>query len=498
MMLQLVLPLLIVSAQPVLRPTVAILPPVAKKGADAWIGLALADNLNTRLLVHRKFDPKTLRRTYPLNVLSWRQTLAAARAEGIRTDRPPNAARLVELKRQLGADFVFAGNYTQDGGKARLTWRLYDGKGAKSHRSEIALPDMARSNEELTIQVLTSLGQQTKTYSGHRLKNLPVAAMRPYGQALAITGGQSLDPRAHLVLPLDDIQRAHALLSSVTDAAPEFSRAWVERSVVSTMMGEHTLAEQELIQAMAQAGDFDPPSALGMYYLYAHQDKLHEAIDVLEEATKTHPGFLHGLGYLGQAYARATESHHALKVFTEFRARVPASPWARVMRAQALSRIGKHELAVSETMEVIKEFPGSIMVLTGLASRQIDARKYEDARRTLKKALKLHRDHPALLTRLSYVELETGKSDIALRLAKKAVSKIGDGRGETLAGYAHLNLGHALALNGKNTEAYAALKRALELGISAEDRLMIKRDPRLKKFLNDVRSPLKPMQAHRH
>jgi len=39
------------------------------------------------------------------------------------------------------------------------------------------------------------------------------------------------------------------------------------------MLGDAAAAEQALVQAMAQAGEFDPPTALGLYYLYERQQK---------------------------------------------------------------------------------------------------------------------------------------------------------------------------------------------------------------------------------
>ena len=68
------------------RPTVAITPPLATNGDESWLGLALADSLTTRLLIHSRYDPKTLERVYPLNVFGWRQALAAARGLTLMVD----------------------------------------------------------------------------------------------------------------------------------------------------------------------------------------------------------------------------------------------------------------------------------------------------------------------------------------------------------------------------------------------------------------------------
>ena len=99
------------------------------------------------------------------------------------------------------------------------------------------------------------------------------------------------------------------------------------------------------------------------------------------------------------------------------------------------------------------------------------------------------------MTRLSYIALEQNQPEKALELAQKAAAAIGDGRGEPLAGYAHLNLGHALAILGKSTEAFAAFKQAAALGVDNEPLLVLWRDPRMKEILNDPRNPFPPLPA---
>ncbi|OGR13403.1 MAG: hypothetical protein A2341_19670 [Deltaproteobacteria bacterium RIFOXYB12_FULL_58_9] len=496
--MSLILCVLLAASDADVRPTVAIVPPVPTTGSERWIGMAIADNLDSRLLFHSRFDPKTVSRVYPLNVFGWRQTQSAARAEGIDTTKPIDGPQTKKLQRQLGADYTFAGTYDLEGKQVILFWRLYGDSKRRNRTTTFDVSNLADGTDNLAAELLEALGQSDKGLKAHKQQSIPLATMKPYGQALEVLDRQSLDPRAHLVLPRDEVARAHLQLSAATDASPGFVRAWVIRGIASIMLGEMERAEEELVHAMTSAGEFEPTTSLGLYYLYEHQKKSAEAIEVLEDATKTHLGFLHGLGYLGQAYMRNSQNHESLRVFSTYQARVPKSPWARVKRAEALSHIGNHDIAVAETQAVLVEFPTSVMVLTSLASRQIDAAKLDDARATIESALAAHPDHPALLTRLSYVELEQNHPDKALELAQRAVAKLGDGRGEALAGYAHLNLGHALALLGKKNEALEAFKKAETLGIDAENILVLWRDNRLQEIMKDGRNPFKHKEGHQH
>jgi tetratricopeptide (TPR) repeat protein len=472
------------------RPTVAVAPGRAEGGADAWLGLALADNVTTRLLIHSRFEPRSLERVYPLNVLGWRQVAAAARGEGVDVssagDDNDSMQRVAE---QLGADDVLVLSYEMGAQTASVHWHLIGGPKSSAGQLEARLEALTPASEKLAAVVLEALGQDAAAVGGHKLEVLPLAALKPYGMALAILGRQSLDPRAHLVLPPAELRRAHQLLSAATDAAPNFARAWVERGIASSMLGNLAGAENELVQAMAQSGEFEPSAALGLYYFYERQQRHGDAIKALEEAAATHLGFLQGLGYLAEAYARAGMGHEALQTYTSYTARVPKSPWAKLQRAAALARLGKHTLAVEESQALRRRFPTSVMVLTSLASRQIDAHDLNGASATLAEAAKLAPKHPVVLARQSYLALEKGQIDKALELARAAVAAVGDGRGAPLAGYAHLNLAHALALSGRRAEALKALVRARELGVGAEDARTLTRDPRLRELLADPLSP---------
>ncbi len=474
------------------RPTVAIVPP---SGGDAWLGYAVADNLTNRLLIHSRFEPGSLERVYPLNVLGWRQVLSAARAEGVDTQNL-HSKELGRLQKQLGADWIITGEIGRAGAGFGLHWKLWHGATPTGGQLPLAPDDLAQAGEQLSAAVLKALGENPGSVGGHRLAKLPLAAMKPYGEALCILGAQSLDPRAHLVLSAAQIERAHALLTTATQAAPTFVRAWVERGITSAMAGQYGRAEEELVQAMAQAGEFEPATALGLYYLYDRQHKETDALAVLKEATDTHLGFLHGLGYLGEAYARAGKVHESLQVFTQYIARAPHNLWAQVRHAAALSRIGKYEQALQAMQKLVAANPDSLLLKSALALRQIDAGKLSLARATLKRALARYGEQPTLLTHMASLELVANHPQAAFELAERAVAKLGDGRGEPLAGYAHLNLGHALALLGKKDEALAALAKAKQLGLEAEDVRQLTRDPRLAELLQDPRCPI--FVGHQH
>lgn len=476
------------------RPTVAVAPFVASQDV-AWASYLLADSLTGRLLVHSRFNPKNLQRFYPLNVFGWRQVAAAARGDAIEL-----GALTVEsterLRRTLGADWMLVGNVGARGNDLVIEWRLVGESSTIGEKLTTTAGQLIGAAETVAAGVLRSLGQGTDVLSSHKQEAISDKSARVYGAALQRMAAQSLDPRAGLVLKPAELEQIHAALGAVVNEAPMLARAWVERGLVSAMLGKHERAEGELAQAMA--GGVEPATSLGLYYFYDRQAKTLEGAKALEEATMQHLGFLQGLGYLGQAYFRIGKYHDALQVFSSYVQRVPRSPWARVQRAAALARTGKLELALTETQAVLAEHPASVMVWAALAARQIDAKKYDEARATLKRALEKYPDHAALLVRQAYVALMQGKADEALAASTKAVQAVGEGRGETLAAYAYVNLGHAHLLRGDRAAAYQALAKAKTLGADTEDLRVLLRDERVHAALDDSKSPVKPAGLHAH
>ena len=246
--------------------------------------------------------------------------------------------------------------------------------------------------------------------------------------------------------------------------------------VLQTTQGRSLTAGIHGLRRGVGIGRGTPPGALGRLL----ED---QSLKTLEEAARACPGSLQALGYLGDAYLRRRSYPDALRVFATYLERVPRSPFAAMRRDAVLSRLGRHEDALGNAAALLARHPGSLTVLEALASRQIDARQLEAARTTLARGLVQTPGHPVLLTRQSFVELESDRPDAALLFAEKAVAAIGDGRGELVAGYAHIDLARALAILGRRDEAKVALHQALRLGVGPDDLERIDGDPRLQGFM---------------
>ncbi len=481
--------ILLSAPEPSSGPVLAIVPPVGDQADTAWVGLALADDIETRLLEHSVFDSAAMRDTFPVSIFGWRQMLSAARQANVDAGVLLSAKDGARLGKAVGATAVLTATYALKSSSIRVIWRLVGDTASNKRDFEIRLDAIPHGIERLFAGMLSDLGLTSAGVPFNPLPELPLSAFRAYGEALLILRDQSLDPRAQLVLGSDRLAEAHLLLAEATTEAPLFQRAWATRAVVSAMLGNSTRAEEELEEAKG-AGNIDAPAvALARFYLECRKGELDRGIMVLGRALNAHLGFTLGLGYLGQAYLQGRRFEEAVKLFTLYSSRVPNNPWVATMRAEALARVGRNDLAQSELEALARRFPSSLVVLAGLAARQAESWRFKEARRTLAKGLELAPGSPQLSARLAQVEMDEGLLDKGMALAQQATKGVDESRGEPMAGFPHLVLGRALALAGRSGEAFDAFRTAARLGIDPYELKSFARDARLNDIVRDPRFP---------
>ncbi|MEO1173761.1 MAG: tetratricopeptide repeat protein, partial [Myxococcota bacterium] len=380
----------------------------------------------------------------------------------------------------LGADALVVGSYTVSGPQATIEWQI---AGTKSppQTLEVSLFDASKAAYGIGESVLKALANGYVSESP-----LPLAAdaAEAWGTALAGLARQSRDPRASVVLRKADRTSVLAALDTVTKTEATFAPAWATRAAVASMGSEtEEQVAMNATKAALNSSSADPSAAISLYYSQQHLAEQSEARQTLVEALKTYPGSLEVMNYLAQAYYLAGDFEECLTVWDDYLKRVPKSLHASRRRGKTLAKLDRRDEAVAAAKKLAEANPESLPTMAALASRQIDAGQMEIAKATLTEQLQKHPDHPLLLTRLSYIELESGSADRALALARKAVEQLGDGRGERLAGYAHIDLARALALTGKRGEARESLKKSLRLGVSGDDVFRLATDPRLQGFI---------------
>ncbi|MEL6759887.1 MAG: tetratricopeptide repeat protein [Myxococcota bacterium] len=457
-------------------PSVAVTTFTGPEGKAGWFGALAADHVTRRLHV------ASGNKAPPLYVFGWRQAMSAARSLDLLENEVD--ARAADLMVELGVDYLVTGAYTTDGEQIAIQWKIVGIDTPKSGEMQTSASQSAQGAYALGGEVLTALAPGVKVSDEGASSLTAGTAGREWGEALERLSRQSRDPRATLVLSGEEIAQTLSLLEKVTQAANDFAPAWAARAALSSM-GDTPTEKIAMASAKAaiNAGATDPTAAISLYYMHQQLGQQTKARELLQEALDTYPGSLEVKNYLAQAYYLASDYEKTLEVWKTYLEDVPKSTHAARRRDRMLARLGKHTEAVANAQALLDSHPKSIPTLAALASRQIDAGELDQAKATLKLGLEENPDHPVLLTRLSYVELESGSAKESLSLAKKAVARIGDGRGEPLAGYAHVNLARAQALSGDRKTAKKTLRKAIRLGIGGDDIVRLAEDPRLKGFI---------------
>lgn len=457
-------------------PSVAVTTFTGPEDKAGWFGTLAADHVTRRLHV------ASGNQAPPLYVFGWRQAMSAARSLDLVENKLE--ARAADLMVELGVDYLVTGTYSLQGEQLAIQWKIIGTDEPKNGEMQTTISDSAQRSYALGGEILSALAPGEKISDADTSKLIASGAGREWGEALELLSKQSRDPRATLVLSSEEIERTLALLEKVTQVANDFAPAWAARAALASM-GDAPTEKIAMASAKAaiNAGATDPTAAISLYYMHQQLGQQSKARELLQEALETYPGSLEVQNYLAQAFYLASDYEETLKVWETYLEHVPESTHGARRRDRMLARLGKHTEAVSNAKALLEEHPKSVPTLAALASREIDAGSLDRARATLKRGLEDNPDHPVLLTRLSYVELESGSAKESLSLAKKAVERIGDGRGEPLAGYAHVNLARAQALSGDRKTAKKTLRKAIRLGIGGDDVIRLAEDPRLKGFI---------------
>jgi tetratricopeptide (TPR) repeat protein len=244
----------------------------------------------------------------------------------------------------------------------------------------------------------------------------------------------------------------------------------------SQIMGDRALALSALghhDEAIAEAGralELAPDSAVlnhivGFVLHFAGRPS--EAIGPIERSLEIDPGFTAGFKTLALARAATGQGDAAVEILHRALRRNPLDPDAVLQ----LSHLHIERSSFTEALDTLEPFlnqaPDNVRALNsqGLALRGL--KRFDEARRALKRASRLSTDDPMVLTNLGRVLLDLGRAAEARSLHEHALRGLpGDSRllghyGACLAALgerdkARETLDAALAADPNNAEAMAA------------------------------------------
>jgi Tfp pilus assembly protein PilF len=273
----------------------------------------------------------------------------------------------------------------------------------------------------------------------------------------------------------------------------------VERIQVSDVSGQARVGVAEVEAAIA-ARDMDRAIALAtrahaqgerhplVLNLVAYQleleDRLDEALVVLDQALKIAPNDPFLINSIGVCYSKLAKPANALAAFDDALALNPDFPHAHNGRGLALQALGDKDaarLAQQRSAQLDPQFPEPLGALAALAAED---KLWDEAKGYAERALALEAAQPAASLALAAVELNAGD---AAGAEARVTALVGAGRLTRLHLANALNLrGDAREAQGRGPEAMADYLRAnreirslqvdaqagRELGLDACDRLL--------------------------
>ena len=299
----------------------------------------------------------------------------------------------------------------------------------------------AAAEREL-IEFVTNVDQGIQQ-GGEGLKPLQARARNMLGYALYRLGHYSA---AIEVLDL-----------AVVDAGEDGARrAQIlgDRALALSALGHH----DEAIAEAGRALELAPESAalnhiLGFVLHFAGRPS--DAIGPIERALEIDPGFMAGFNTLALAQAATGQGDAAVDVPQRALRHNPLNPDAVLQLSHLHIERGSFAEALETLEPYLKEAPDSVRALNnqGLALRGL--KRFDEARRALKRASRLSTDDPMVLTNLGRVLLDLGRAAEARSLHEHALRGLpGDSR---LLGH----YGTCLAALGERDKARETLDAAL-------------------------------------
>jgi tetratricopeptide (TPR) repeat protein len=427
-----------------------------------FIGGALADMLSHRLLA-----------SGVAQVFSQGQWEAVLRERDIAPSQigDVDAARAVAAK--LGADQFVVGSY-------RAAWPYIDVVARRFKTTDDA--PIATATVALTLDALVDVEKKVAAalFTGPLQKAATIApltkdmlAWRHLALCKEALVVQSMGPRASVWAPpaLAQSARADCEAALNRDKSLVDARAWI--ALARYIDGEQKEALALALDVVKQRKNAGWSDLIAAFLTRLEGDEP-RARQILVDAAKKAPGNLHIRSTLGEYQLESGAVDDAERTYRAILVDVPRGPWFKAQLGKVLARRGQHDLAIAATDEAVALVPDDAIVLLEKASREIDAKRFDAAEKTLRKALEKDPRIAALYLRLGYVYLETGNNMLARPILKKALYEADRESERRVRGYAHFDLAKLSAREGDVDAALFELSKAIGAGF--RDRARIESD----------------------
>jgi serine/threonine-protein kinase len=298
-----------------------------------------------------------------------------------------------------------------------------------------------------------------------------LSALKEFGATIVVQGSfERTGLGAHLRLTLVDPQKTRAIgFADIANARGDLAALEDEAVTSLARLMNIPVSEHVVRNGPGEVGDSyeDYLTGVGYYQRFDKPGNIERAIDSLQRAVKTDPGFALGFAQLAQVYMmryRLDSNPQWLKQAEEYCNKAVALddrlPSTYVALGEVHQNSGKYDLAIGEFQRALNLNPRDADALVGIARSYRNAGRNADAERAYIKAAALRPNDWTGYSALGVFYDDTGRPRDAIVQYRRALALTPDNAGlYTNLGVAYMDLDDPMMLK----QAEDAFKKSIEL-----------------------------------
>ncbi|HEV2199391.1 MAG TPA: tetratricopeptide repeat protein [Bryobacteraceae bacterium] len=257
-------------------------------------------------------------------------------------------------------------------------------------------------------------------------KNDPARALKEADEIIALDANdlQARLIRSSALIGIGDREKAHLELDAVSKLAPDNPDARYQSGFMAWQSKDYKEAEQTFA-ALYKSNPRDMRGLVGVVETLAGQNKMPEAIKVMQEASDKEPERRDMKLALANLFVRDLRYDDAIRIYNTLVQSDPKSSDLLFRLAETQRRKGDVNTAIETFRRASQAAPTDPRPLLQLGLLMDGTGRREQAKPIYEQILKLQPDHPIALNNLAFIKAEEGTDlDEALTMAQRARQKL--------------------------------------------------------------------------
>jgi tetratricopeptide (TPR) repeat protein len=392
-----------------------------------------------------------------------------------------------ELGTLLGADWIMYGTIARRPGAVQLDFEVRSPDGNKkasgSAKGTTLMETFGPFSTELAA-VLGKLGARQGEADAALITPVTTneAALTAYAACYRVMIEQPIGISTPTLLDSNRIDSAIQACNQALAADKDFEDVHAALGFLNALKEDKAASEKHLAK-VKDSKRFHSMYWIGKFWDVSRHHDVDAAVATLEQSITRHPGFLIARGYLGDTLVALQRYEPALAAFQSYLQAVPNQPWVLGRIGYVQSKMGQVDPAIESTKAALRLAPSDSELLLEMASRYVDAQKFDEAISILKRIIAEGGARGEVHLRYGYALLRKGQLPAAERELRHAISTSTSLSEWRTRGRARYDLAKIWMQSGVSSNALRELRMAVDEGY--RDRAVFENDPDFKALKDD-------------